>query len=134
MKKNIFLLVSLFIVSLFLSSFEVSNVNKVNDETDKIAVRRVGGTTRSESSDAVLVEAFNDRYSLTISVENYTGSVYVELIGSRGIWGQYSFDVYEVGAEVFSTASLRAGTYTVRITLETGVYEGTFYKESVGRR
>ena len=130
MKKNLFLLVSFFLASLLFSSFEVNDTKKINDEQDEIAFKRIGGTTRS--TDAVLVEGFADRYSLTVSVENYTGNVLVQVIGGRSN-RLYNFDVYEVGAEIFSISTLRSGTYTVRITLDSGVYEGTFYKATYGR-
>lgn len=104
----------------------------VKDEptSDEIAFKRIGGTTRS--ADAVVVEGFEDKNTLTVSVENYTGSAVIEIIGGRTS-RQYVFDVYEVGAEIFDISYLRSGTYTVRITLDSGVYEGIFEKSRVGR-
>lgn len=130
MKKNLFLLVSFLFVSLVFSSFEVDDAKKINSEADRISVKRIGGTTRS--ADAVLVEAFADRNTLTVSIENYTGNAVVQVTGGRSS-RQYTFEVYEAGAEIFDISSLRSGTYTVRITLNSGVYEGSFEKALYGR-
>ncbi len=78
------------------------------------------------------VEAYISENVVSISVQNYRGSALVEIIGTRG-GKQNFFEVYDMGFEVVSLAGMRAGEYTIRITLGTEVFEGTFKKGLYGR-
>jgi len=117
--------------TLFFSSFAVSETNKVNDELDKIALSRSGGTTRGVT-DVEVAATTDGKTTVAISVTDFTGTAVVQIIGGRTS-AQYYFDVNEMGYEVINIGTLRAATYTIRIILDSEVYEGTFVKEAVGR-
>ena len=46
MKTRFFYMMALICSTLFFSSFAVTQTNKVNDQSDKIGLSRIGGTTR----------------------------------------------------------------------------------------
>ena len=111
---------------------------------DKIELSREGGTTRIASTTYSLyslqtvavvpeVEAYNYRNVVAIYVQNYRGSALVEITGSKGA-KQTFFEVYDMGFDVVSLSGLPAGEYTIRITLGTEVFSGTFNKGKNGRR
>jgi len=79
------------------------------------------------------VEAYNYRNVVTISVQNYRGGAWVEITGSKGAKQSY-FEVYDMGFEAISLNGLPAGEYTIRITLDSDVFTGTFKKGQHGRR
>ena len=79
-----------------------------------------------------VVEAYNFRNVVTIMVQNYRGSALVEIIGKRGA-KQSFFEVYDMGFGVANLSGLRAGTYTIRVTLGSEVFTGTFKIASYGR-
>ena len=128
--KLVFMLMLICSVILF-SWFVISDTNKVNDYQDKIALSRSGGTTRS-SIDFEVDGSTDHKTNITVSVMNFTGTVVVQIVGGRTS-AQYYFNVNEMGYEVISIGTLRAGTYTIRILVGDVVYEGTFVKETVGR-
>lgn len=140
MKKTVMTL----LIMCVCSAFAFSKTGEVKDDLeDRIALGREGGTTRgaavqsrSFSIQSVqiepVVEAYNSGNVVSISVQNYRGSALVEIIGSRG--GKQSFfDVYDMGFEAISLSGMRAGEYTIRITLGTEVFTGTFTKGTYGR-
>lgn len=110
---------------------------------DRIELGREGGTTRITSADRMYsmqavsvepeVEAYNYRNVVTISVQNYRGSALVEIIGNKGA-KQTFFEVYDMGFEAVNLNGLPAGEYTIRITLGSDVFTGTFNKGQHGRR
>jgi hypothetical protein len=110
---------------------------------DRIELGREGGTTRIASADRMYsmqavsvepeVEAYNYRNVVTISVQNYRGSALVEIIGNKGA-KQTFFEVYDMGFEAVNLNGLPAGEYTIRITLGSDVFTGTFNKGQHGRR
>lgn len=131
MKTKFFYTMALICSTLFFSSFVVTETNKVNDQSDKIGLSRIGGTTRGVTG--VEVAATTDgKTTVAISVVDFTGTAVVQIIGGRTS-AQYYFDVNEMGYEVINIGTLRAATYTIRIILDNEVYEGTFTKEAVGR-
>ncbi len=79
----------------------------------------------------VLVEAHSSRNIVTISVQNYRGGAWVEIIGSKGA-KQYYFEVYDMGFDVVSLSGLPADKYTIRIMLGTETFTGTFKKGMYG--
>ena len=88
-------------------------------------------STRSVSE--IEVEAsFDGKGDLEIFVTGFHGTAYVQVVGGRTSL-QGSFDVYEMGYEVFGIGSIRAGSYTLRVILGTEEFEGTFEKATVGR-
>jgi len=116
---------------------------------DRIELGREGGTTRItdgttsitgfssmmriSSVEPVMVQAFTSRNVVTISVENYRGGAWIEITGEGGARHSY-FEVYDMGFEVIHLLGLPAGKYNIRITLDSGVYSGTFNKGMYGKR
>ena len=139
MKKLMFVLLLMIVGSALL--FQVSAQDPVED---RIELGREGGTTRVASVnsimsispisiDPVMVEAFSSRNVVTVSVENYRGGAWIEITGEGGARHSY-FEVYDMGFEVIHLSGLRAGKYTIRITLDSGVYSGTLNKGKYGNR
>jgi len=128
--------------SVFVFSSTVRNEVK-DDLEDYIALSREGGTTRIASQSSMfsmqavavepVVEAYHYRNVVTISVQNYRGSALVEIIGSKGA-KQSFFEVYDMGFEAIPLNGIPAGEYTLRITLGTEVFTGTFNKGKNGHR
>ncbi len=142
MKKTIFSL--LLAVACTASVFPSNLKNVVKDDLeDYIELSREGGTTRIASADRMfsmqavavepVVEAYNYRNVVTISVQNYRGSALVEIIGSKGA-KQSFFEVYDMGFEAIPLNGIPAGEYTIRITLGTDVYTGKLNKGKNGQR
>ena len=109
--------------------------------SDKIELGRLGGTTRMASATvnnasgvqfAPVVEAFNAQNVISLSIQNYRGGAWVEVIGPREVRQSY-IEVYDMGFGVVNLAGLRAGEYTLRITVGSEVYTGTFRIASYGR-
>jgi len=129
--------VVLFIMMMSVSLFFVSAQSQVED---RIELGREGGTTRAQSRTFSMqtlqaepvVEAFISENTVSVSVQNYRGSALVEVIGSRGA-KQAFIQVYDMGFDVISLAGMRAGEYTIRVTLGTEVFTGTFKKGMNGR-
>lgn len=142
MKRTIFSLLLIAVSSVFVFSSTVRNEVK-DDIEDRIALGREGGTTRIASASSMfsmqavavepVVEAYNYRNVVTISVQNYRGSALVEIIGSKGA-KQSFFEVYDMGFEAIPLNGIPAGEYTLRITLGTEVFTGTFNKGKNGHR
>ena len=98
---------------------------------DEIKLVHQKKSTRSVSE--IEVEAsFDGNGDLEIFVTGFHGTAYVQVVGGRTSL-QGSFDVYEMGYEVFGIGSIRAGSYTLRVILGTEEFEGTFEKATVGR-
>ncbi|SFS47752.1 hypothetical protein SAMN05216365_1087 [Porphyromonadaceae bacterium NLAE-zl-C104] len=136
MKKTMWVFLFMTMCSAFLFS-----VSAQSETADRIELGRLGGTTRSASAMSStlgvqpaepVVEAFNSQSVISISVQNYRGGAWVEIIGPREARQSY-IEVYDMGFGVVNLSNLRAGQYTIRITLGTEVYTGTFKKESYGR-
>lgn len=131
MKTKLYFTIALICSALLSSSFVSAETNKVNDQQDKIAFSKSGGTTRGVTG--VEVTGTTDgKTNVTISVTDYIGTAIVQIIGGRTS-AQYYMEVDEMGYEVINIGTLRAATYTIRIILGNEVYEGTFVKETVGR-
>jgi len=137
MKRTFFSLLLITVCSTLV--FPSNNKNEVKDDIeDRIALGREGGTTRIAdrmfSMQAVTVEpeveAYNYRNVVTISVQNYRGGAWVEITGSKGAKQSY-FEVYDMGFEAVSLNGLPAGEYTIRITLDSDVFTGTFKKDNM---
>ncbi|WP_148038956.1 hypothetical protein [Proteiniphilum sp. X52] len=136
MKKTMGVFFLITMCSAFL--FSVSAQSQLSD---RINLSREGGTTRSASAMSStlgvqpaepVVEAFNSQSVISISVQNYRGGAWVEIIGPREVRQSY-IEVYDMGFGVVNLSGLRAGQYTIRITLGSEVYTGTFKKASYGR-
>ncbi len=135
MKKAAVALFMMVVCSVFL------NVSYAQSElADRIELGREGGTTRAQSrafsmqtlQAEPVVEAFISENTVSVSVQNYRGSALVEVVGSRGA-KQAFIQVYDMGFDVISLAGMRAGEYTIRVTLGTEVFTGTFKKGMNGR-
>lgn len=138
MKKTVMMLFIMAMCSMFLS------VGYAQSElSDRISLGREGGTTRGVSAQSrtfsmqamqvePVVEAYVSENVVSVSVQNYRGSALVEIIGSRGS-KQAFFQVYDMGFEVVNLSGMRAGEYTIRITLGTEVFTGTFKNGTYGR-
>lgn len=136
MKKTMWVFLLMTMCSAFL--FSVSAQSEV---ADRIDLGRLGGTTRMASASnstygvqtaAPVVEAYNAQNVISLSVQNYRGGAWVEVIGPREVRQSY-IEVYDMGFGVVNLAGLRAGQYTIRITVGSEVYTGTFRIESYGR-
>ena len=142
MKRTFF---SFFLIAISCTMVFSSTINNdvKDDLEDRIALSREGGTTRIASASRMfsiqsapvepIVEANNFRNVVTISVQNYRGGAWVEITGRRGAKQSY-FEVYDMGFEAIGLNGLPAGEYTIRITLGTEVFTGTFKKGQHGRR
>lgn len=136
MKKTMWVFFFMTMCSAFL--FSVSAQSQL---ADRINLSREGGTTRGASAmnqsygvqaATPIVEAYNSEQVISISVQNYRGGAWVEIIGPREVKQSY-IEVYDMGFDVVNLSGLRAGQYTIRITLGTEVYTGTFRKGAYGR-
>lgn len=140
MKKTFFALLLLVVSTTLLIPVSALAQDPIED---RIELGREGGTTRIASADRMYsmqavsvepeVEAYNYRNVVTISVQNYRGSALVEIIGNKGA-KQTFFEVYDMGFEAVNLNGLPAGEYTIRITLGSDVFTGTFNKGQHGRR
>ncbi len=131
MKRNVFLMGVLLCGALLFSAFTVEKVEDVKlDYQDKIELSRQGGTTRSGSP--IIVEAENTREELTLHIQNYTGAATVEISGGR-TFRRVNFDVQGEAVEVINIATLRAGTYTLRVILDSETYVGILTQRQYGR-
>lgn len=142
MKRTFF---SFFLIAISCTMVFSSTINNdvKDDVEDHIALSREGGTTRIASASRMfsiqsapvepIVEATNLRNVVTILVQNYRGGAWVEITGRRGAKQSY-FEVYDMGFEAIGLNGLPAGEYTIRITLGTEVFTGTFKKGQHGRR
>ena len=120
-----------FSLSLF-TAFAAQQPNKVKDYEDKIHFSKEG-TTRIATPTVIVMQGELHGNELTISVLNYTGTVRVEILTSRG-GIHYSFDVEEMGYGLVDVSSLRAGTYNVRLIIDNfDSYIGTITKPLRGR-
>ncbi|MDO5524377.1 MAG: DUF3244 domain-containing protein [Bacteroidia bacterium] len=133
MKRKIALVfISLCCVAL-LSSFVILNLNEVNNQRDRIALSRSNGVTTRSATDIEIEASTDHKTNVSVSVMNFTGTAVVQIVGGRTS-AQYYFDVNEMGYEVISIGTMRAGTYNLRITVGTETYEGSFDIVSGGRR
>lgn len=138
MKKFMCVSCVLFVCNLLM--FQLSAQDPVQD---RIELGREGGTTRLAGSNRMMMtmstasvtaapataEAFVSNEVITISVQNYRGPAWVEIIG-RGGFRQSYFQVFDMGFEVLNIAELGKGRYMIRITLGDTVYKGTYYKRN----
>lgn len=137
MKKIVWVFLFMVCSTLMLQLFGRSTLS------DKINLSREGGTTRTASVQSMgtsaeakgvepIIEAFISQNVISLSVQNYRGGAWVEIIGPREVKQSY-IEVYDMGFEVVDLSSLRAGEYTIRIRLGSEVYSGTFKKGTNGR-
>lgn len=131
MKRKVFLGLIMFCGFMLLSSFALLETRKANtNQQDKILLSRQGGTTRS--ADIVIDGSTDGRTNVTVTVENFTGTAIVQIVGGRTS-AQYYFVVNESGYEVIDISGLRAATYTLRVIVGDAVYEGKLVKAPFGR-
>lgn len=131
---------ALFFMMAGLFLFSVSAQSQLED---RIELGREGGTTRGAGANGRMfgmqslqvepeVEAYVSQNVVSVSVQNYRGEALIEIIGTRG--GKQTFTyVYDMGFEVVNLAGMRAGEYTIRVTLGSEVFSGTFKKGAYGR-
>ena len=78
------------------------------------------------------MEAYVSQNVVSVYVQNYRGEALIEVIGTRG--GKQTFtQVFDMGYEVINLSGMRAGEYTIRVTLGNEVFVGTFKKGAYGR-
>jgi|AGTN01.1.fsa_nt_gi Protein of unknown function (DUF3244). len=92
---------------------------------NQIKLEREKGGTRSGTTTEV--RAFYDYYHLLLEIENYTGMVWIEVSGTGGLI-QQTFLLNNSGQTILDISSLQSGIYTLSVTLENGVYSGSFAK------
>ncbi|MEA4916244.1 DUF3244 domain-containing protein [Proteiniphilum sp.] len=138
MKKTVWILL-VAVCGTFLN-LSVSNAQDMLQ--DKINLSREGGTTRRPAGAAMqtmsrvladqpieaAVEAYVSQQVVTISVQNYRGEAWIEIVGPRGVLKQTYTDVRDMGFEAVNLSGLDSGEYTIRVTLGTEVYTGEFKK------
>lgn len=124
MKTKLFMFATLFCCLLSAQSFAVNSDAEANKPKEKIELEKSTSTTRSATG--TTVEAYADEHLLTVSVENYTGDVYVQVFGANGAV-KTVFAAHNSGYGVLDISALPAGTYTVQVTLDY-TYVGTFEK------
>lgn len=106
---------------------------RIEAETRRDEIKLINQRKSTRSVSEIEVEAsFDGKGDLEIFVTGFHGTAYVQVVGGRTSL-QGSFDVYEMGYEVFGIGSIRAGSYTLRVILGTEEFEGTFEKATVGR-
>lgn len=124
MRTNLLMFAALICCILCTQSFiTVSNL-EISKPKEKIELKKRSSGLHSATT--TVVEAYADDYMLTVSVENYTGEVYVQVSGANDAL-QTVFTAYNSGYEALDISSLPAGTCTVSITLDYA-YIGTFVK------
>jgi hypothetical protein len=144
MKKTGFVLFLMTVCIALAFPSNIQNENRVQDDWEDIVdISREGGTTRiarqsfgvqsfmATVEPAVVVYSGNNEVAVT--VENYTGPVFVEIYGSKGAKTSF-FDVFDNGVGIISLSGLGADEYNIRITLGDITYKGTFNKGKYGHR
>ena len=148
MRKLVFAWVMVLFCASSVYPLSLQSTAQVNDRIeDRIELGREGGTTRvagvnSISSMSMLsmtvteparVEAVMMEDAIAISVENYRGGAWIEIIGTGGSKQSY-FEVFDMGFDVIHLSGLRAGTYSIRITLGSEIFTGSFNKGRYGSK
>lgn len=123
MKKNIFIGMVLFSCLMLFQSATVLIETKMNKPKEKILLEKA---TKTRSGTATEVNAYADGNMLTVNVLNYTGDVYVQVMGAEGAT-QTVFTAYNSGYGLLDISALPAGTYIVQVTLD-DTYTGEFEK------
>ena len=144
MKKTGFVLFLMTVCIALAFPSNIQNENRVQDDWEDIVdISREGGTTRiARQSFGVqsfmatvepAVVVYSGKNEVTVTVENYTGPVFVEIYGSQGAKTSF-FDVFDNGVGIVSLSGLGADEYNIRITLGDITYKGTFNKGKYGHR
>lgn len=119
--KTVFFLFLLGICSPSLSTFSFYS-EKINDN-EKILLERERGGTRSGTNTEI--EAILNDYLLFIHAMNYSGMLWVDVIGDDGSLQQSSHIEHD-SQILLDISPLPQGNYLLRITLENAVYSGYF--------
>lgn len=144
MKKTGFVLFLMTVCIALAFPSNIQNENRVQDDWEDICeLSREGGTTRiARQSFGVqsfmatvepAVVVYSGKNEVTVTVENYTGPVFVEIYGGKGAKTSF-FDVFDNGVGIISLSGLGADEYNIRITLGDITYKGTFNKGKYGHR
>ena len=144
MKKTGFVLFLMTVCIALAFPSNIQNENRVQDDWEDICeLSREGGTTRiARQSFGVqsfmatvepAVVVYSGKNEVTVTVENYTGPVFVEIYGGKGAKTSF-FDVFDNGVGIVSLSGLGADKYNIRITLGDITYKGTFNKGKYGHR
>ncbi len=146
MKKTGFVLFLMTVSVALVFPSTIKNANEVQDQwEDLVELSREGGTTRiarqsfSIQSLAVEVEPIVTAQvvnnAVIVTVQNYTGSVLVEINGIKGATSSF-FEAFDQGVGVVGLSDLGAEEYKIRVTLldNNAVYSGTIYKGKYGHR
>ncbi|MCK9501180.1 MAG: hypothetical protein M0Q52_04985 [Lascolabacillus sp.] len=144
MKKTGFVLFLMTVCIALAFPSNIQNENRVQDDWEDICeLSREGGTTRiARQSFGVqsfmatvepAVVVYSGKNEVTVTVENYTGPVFVEIYGGKGAKTSF-FDVFDNGVGIVSLSGLGADEYNIRITLGDITYKGTFNKGKYGHR
>ncbi|MDD4778286.1 MAG: hypothetical protein PHV53_08375 [Fermentimonas sp.] len=145
MKKTGFLLLFMIVCTALVFPSNIKNANEVQDQwEDLVELSREGGTTRIASTQSFsiqsfsvavepVVEAYMGKNALTVSVQNYSGPVFVEIYGAKGATSSF-FEVFNNGVGVVTLEGLGADEYRIRITIGDITYTGTIYKGKYGNR
>lgn len=123
MKTQLFMFAALFCCLLSAQSFTIKSDIDADKPKEKIELEKRTGT---RSGTSTMINAYADKHLLTVSVENYTGDVYVQVFGANGTV-QTVFAAYNSGYGMLDISALPAGTYTVQVTLD-HTYIGEFEK------
>ena len=144
MKKTGFVLFLMTVCIALAFPSNIQNENRVQDNWEDIVdISREGGTTRiARQSFGVqsfmatvepAVVVYSGKNEVTVTVENYTGPVFVEIFGSNCAMTSF-FDLFDNGVGIISLSGLGADEYNIRITLGDITYKGTFNKGKYGHR
>lgn len=125
MNKSLFLFALSTGFLMIISSFTLTKENYEENVNEEIQLIKKSNGTRSLNSSVVL--AFENNNQTSIYVENYTGSVAINISGTNEIL-QESIQVIESGQFTIDISSLPPGNYLLKITLYNAIYEGTFEK------
>lgn len=124
MKKNVFLMTSILVLTMLFSGFTTLNSNE-NGSNDKIELLKRNGGARSVITTEVF--AFIADSIITIEIRNYNGTAWAKIEGLGGIRQQIS-QINEMGVIILDASDIPSGSYFLYVTLDNALYEGCFEK------
>ena len=121
MKKNL-----TFVLLMFFCTFivKVYSENRPS-ESIELKKRNASGNMRAPALNPPSFNGMLTMNMLTITAQNYTGNVQVQITGAGGNVF-HSFYMDGAAAETVYLTTLPAGNYTISLITESGTYTGSF--------
>ena len=111
---------------LLLGTVVAGAVETTKKPKEKAKIKLEQARSSLRSTYAIDIEAYQDGTLLEIVAADYSGPAYVEILGSS-IARMVQID--STGYATVDISQLPEGTYTLRITIDGNVIEGTIYIE-----